>query len=106
MIIQNKVAENMLGLTSNSPQANPPDAGLIFVHHNNIEQKLWMNKYSSFDINKIYFKTERIRNLMSMVFGFLKLLRQQMKKDYSKFILFILYQETQPSFTWTSWMRV
>ena len=30
MIIQNKVAESMLGLTSNSPQANPPDAGLIF----------------------------------------------------------------------------
>ena len=44
MIIQNKVAENMLGLTSNSPQANPPDAGLIFLKYNNIEQKLWMDK--------------------------------------------------------------
>ena len=40
MIIQNKVAENMLGLTSNSPQANPPDSGLIFIYYNNIEQKL------------------------------------------------------------------
>ena len=44
MIIQNKVAENMLGLTSNSPQANPPDAGLVFLKYNNIEQKLWMDK--------------------------------------------------------------